>query len=78
MLLHASALLIGRRLVEDTARVPDDIDLAVLPAPCPLSVQPIDFGQADWLINQARDGARRYLADGERGAVRAAGGRMAA
>jgi NTE family protein len=75
MLLYASALLIGRRLIADAATIPGDVDLAVLPPPCPLNVQPIDFSQADWLIDQARENARGYL---DSRAQRQAGIRIAA
>lgn len=61
MLLYASGLLIGRRLISDLAAVPSGVELMVLPPPCPLTVQPIDFGHAELLIQQARDAARRYL-----------------
>jgi NTE family protein len=62
MILYASGLLLGGRLVADVAAIPRGVDLAVLPPPCPLMVEPIDFGQASLLIDQAREGARRFLA----------------
>jgi NTE family protein len=61
MLLYASALLIGGRLATDMATVPAGVELSVLPPPCPVTVQPIDFGHADDLILHARDDARAYL-----------------
>ena len=61
MLLYATGLLIGRRLVEETATIPRGVDLTILPPPCPLTVQPTDFGHADTLIAQARRDARRHL-----------------
>ena len=36
-------------------------DITVLPAPCPLSVQPTDFDHADLLITQARADACQFL-----------------
>ena len=38
--------------------------LIVLPPPCPLGVQPIDFGHADELIGRALSDAREFLDDG--------------
>ncbi len=39
----------------------DRAELIVLPPPCPLTVQPIDFGHADELISRGYEGARDYL-----------------
>ena len=61
MLIHATGLLVGRRLAQDVAALSDDASVAVLPPPCPLTVQPTDFGQAELLIDEAREHARRYL-----------------
>lgn len=61
MVLYASGLLIGRRLIADTATLPDGVEVVVLPPPCPLTIQPIDFGHARLLIDQARETARDYL-----------------
>jgi NTE family protein len=61
MLLYATGLLIGRRLGTDIAEVAHSVDLAVLPPPCPLAVQPTDFSHADALIERARADAQRYL-----------------
>ena len=61
MAVHATGLLVGRRLVEDVMAFGDRGELVVLPPPCPLSVQPTDFGHAEALIEQAREDARRHL-----------------
>ena len=61
MLIYATGLLVGRRLAEDVAALCDDANVVVLPPPCPLSVQPTDFGQAEFLIQQALEDARHYL-----------------
>ena len=47
MALHAISLLTHRRLVDDIERHRDDAHLIALPPPCPLDVQPVDFGHAD-------------------------------
>lgn len=62
MLLYASGLLIGRRLTLDVASCPAGVEVVVLPPPCPLPVQPIDFSHAQMLIDLGRAGARRHLA----------------
>jgi NTE family protein len=67
MALHAISLLTHRRLVDDIERHRGDTDLIVLPPPCPLDVQPIDFGHADELIELARLDARDFL---DRGGAR--------
>lgn len=59
--LHSLMLLISGQLVRDLEVLPDEIDFHVVPALCPLSVNPLDFSQtarfidtlaaqtADWL-----------------------------
>jgi NTE family protein len=64
MALHAISLLTHRRLIDDIERHRGDADLIVLPPPCPLNVQPIDFGRAGELIDRARDDAREFLDNG--------------
>jgi NTE family protein len=70
MALHAISLLTHRRLVDDIERHQADAHLIVLPPPCPLNIQPIDFGQADKLIDTALRDARGFLDSG--GATRPA------
>jgi NTE family protein len=62
--LHAISLLTQRRLIDDIARHRGDARLIVLPPPCPLSVQPIDFAHADELVDRALADARRFLDTG--------------
>ena len=50
--LHATNLLVHRRLVEDIERYRDAAELIVLSPPCPVRVQPMDFGQAESLISE--------------------------
>jgi NTE family protein len=67
MVLQAINLLVHRRLLEDVARFRDQADLVVLPPPCPIDVQPMDFSQAECLIERALAQSRRIL--DERGAA---------
>jgi NTE family protein len=61
MALHAISLLAHRRLVDDIERHRDDVQLIVMPPPCPLDIQPIDFGHADELVDVALSDARAFL-----------------
>lgn len=61
MLLHAMSLLIMRRLLLEIELLRDRAELIVLPPPCPLSVTPIDFSQADQLIRRGYEDGRDYL-----------------
>jgi NTE family protein len=61
MALHAISLLTQQRLVADIERHRDEVDLIVLPPPCPLSVAPIDFSRADDLIEQAYTDASGFF-----------------
>jgi NTE family protein len=45
-ILQATNLLVGRRLALDIAEYSRHAQLTVLPTPCPLDVQPTDFGKA--------------------------------
>lgn len=64
MALHAISLLIQRRLVEDIERHRDRVKLVVLPPPCPLTVQPIDFSRSEELIARAYADASAFLDSG--------------
>ena len=46
MALHALSLLTQRRLIDDIETHKHSTKLVVLPPPCPLSIQPIDFAHA--------------------------------
>ena len=61
MLVYGTTLLVHARLVREIVELDDPARIVVLPPPCPLSVQPMDFGHADELIERARDDARRFL-----------------
>jgi NTE family protein len=61
MVVHATNLLVQRRLVDDIARYRDAAELIVLSPPCPVRVQPMDFSRAESLIEQALDESRRLL-----------------
>ena len=64
MALHAISLLTQRRLIDDVERHRGKAKLIVLPPPCPLGTQPIDFDHADDLIARSLADARRFLDQG--------------
>ena len=64
MALHAISLLTHRRLIDDIERHRADAHLIVMPPPCPLDIQPIDFAHADELIEVALLDARDFLDGG--------------
>ena len=59
MALHAISLLTHRRLIDDVEKHRKDAKLVVLPPPCPLAIQPIDFDHADTLIQRGYADAGR-------------------
>lgn len=67
MLLHSTSLLVQRRLMMEIELLKDQARLVVLPPPCPLSVQPIDFSRARELVERAYEDAGLFLdsADGK-------------
>lgn len=61
MALHALTLVMQHRLAADVERYERYVELIVLPAPCPLSVQPIDFTHARELIDRSYTLSRSWL-----------------
>lgn len=64
MSLHALSLLMHARLLADIAMHQDHARLVVLPPPCPLTVSPVDFRHAGYLITTALTDARAFLDGG--------------
>lgn len=64
MALHALSLLTHSRLIADVELHRDRAKLVVLPPPCPLAIQPIDFAHADELIARSLSDAREFLDGG--------------
>jgi NTE family protein len=61
MLMHASGLMVSQRFTAEVASVQGGVDLVVLPPPCPLDVQPMDFGHAETLMSRAEADAGAFL-----------------
>jgi NTE family protein len=70
MSLQAVSLLVEQRLIADVRELDGQVDLRVIPPPCPLDVSPADFSHARELIERARALAGSWLdafdADGTR------------
>lgn len=64
MALHALSLLTHSRLIADIELHRDQAKLIVMPPPCPLAIQPIDFGHADELIERSLADSRAFLEGG--------------
>jgi NTE family protein len=64
MALNALSLLTQSRLTSDIERHRGRVKLVVMPPPCPLAVQPIDFAHADELLERSLSDARAFLASG--------------
>jgi NTE family protein len=61
MALHALTLLAQSRLIADVENHRDRARLVVMPPPCPLAIQPTDFGHAEELIERSLQDARAFL-----------------
>jgi NTE family protein len=62
--LHAITLLIAWRLMHDLERLPDWIDVHLVPALCPLDVSPYDFSASRYLIERAAENTEKWVARG--------------
>jgi NTE family protein len=64
---QALAILMHQRLVADVVRYADEVDLIVLPPPCPLDASPANFARAHELVGAAYECAAASLSvDGGR------------
>jgi NTE family protein len=63
MIVHAITLLINQRLASDIERLSHEVELIVLPPPCPLDVLPSDFSEASQLITTGYELASAALDD---------------
>lgn len=64
MALHALTLLAQSRLIADVESHRDLARLVVMPPPCPLAIQPIDFAHAEELVERSLGDARTFLDGG--------------
>lgn len=59
--LQSLSVLIQQRLITEIPVVPDDVELIVLPPPCPLAVSPADFSHSAELIERGRAHGAAFL-----------------
>lgn len=69
--MHSMTLLVMQRLILEIQYYQESARLIVLPPPCPLNVQPIDFSASDRLVRVSREDSHRYLDDLEAGRAEA-------
>jgi NTE family protein len=67
-LVYATGLMVSQRFTAEVASLAAGVDVVVLPPPCPLDVQPMDFGHAEALMTRAEADASAFL-DGRAGTV---------
>jgi len=61
MVVHATSLMVAHRFAHELAMYAARPGLTILPPPCPLDVQPMDFGHAEDLIARAETEAAGFL-----------------
>jgi NTE family protein len=62
-LVQATSLMVAHRFAGEAAALAASANLTILPPPCPIDVQPMDFGHAEELITRAEAEARAFLAE---------------
>ena len=62
--LHAVTLLIAWQLMHELDTVPEDVQVHLVPALCPLAVSPYDFSASRQLIERARHDTRKWIESG--------------
>lgn len=62
--LHAVTLLIAWQLMHELQTLPDDVDVHLAPALCPLAVSPYDFSASRQLIRRAIDTTAAWIEAG--------------
>lgn len=62
MALHAFSLAINQRLAVDITRFENEVDLRVIPQPCPIAISPTNFSHSAELIERAYAMTRKWLA----------------
>lgn len=69
MVVQATSLMVAHRFAAELTDLAGRRELIVLPPPCPIDVQPMDFGHADELIARAEADARTFLDERDSGVV---------
>lgn len=62
--LHAITLMIAWQLMYELERLPEDIDVHLMPTLCPLAVSPFDFSASRELIERAARSSKKWIEEG--------------
>jgi NTE family protein len=62
--LHAITLMITWQLISELERLPEDIQVHLVPTLCPLAVSPFDFSASRELIERAAQSSREWIDEG--------------
>jgi NTE family protein len=69
MVVQATSLMVAQRFADDALAYAGHADVTILPPPCPIAVQPMDFGHAEELMTRAEADARACLDEHSRRVV---------
>jgi NTE family protein len=61
MVVQATSLMVAQRFADEALAYAGHADVTILPPPCPIAVQPTDFGHAEELMTRAEADARAFL-----------------
>jgi NTE family protein len=61
MVVQATSLMVAHRFADEAAVHAGRPGLTILPPPCPITVQPMDFGHAEELMTRAEAEAQAFL-----------------
>jgi NTE family protein len=62
--LHAITLMITWQLMHELQRIPEDVEVHIVPTLCPLAVSPFDFSAATELIERGAQTAKQWIEEG--------------
>jgi NTE family protein len=62
--LHAITLMIAWQLMHELERLPEDIEVHLVPTLCPLAVSPFDFSASRELIDRAAQSSKKWIEEG--------------
>ena len=62
--LHAITLMIAWQLMYELERLPEDVQVHLVPTLCPLDVSPFDFSASRDLIERAAQSSKEWIEEG--------------